>query len=106
MTYCEKCGMQNDDNALYCKNCGNPLSGAAAGQGVRASPSRHQMEDECFGLPNGGAIVGLIFGVLLILIGLFWFLGINFWSNFWYLLLIIVGVLIVAGAIHRGSHRH
>lgn len=64
------------------------------------------MEDECFGLPNGGAIVGLIFGAILILVGVFYLAGISFWSNFWYIILIIIGVLIVAGAIYRSTRRH
>ena len=63
------------------------------------------MEDECFGLPHGGSIVWVIIGVLIILVGLSWFLGFSFWNNIWYILIIIVGILIVAGAVYRGTRR-
>jgi large-conductance mechanosensitive channel len=56
------------------------------------------MEDECFGLPNGGAVAGVIFGTLILLIGFGNFFG---WSiNFGAFIMIIIGLLIIAGAIY------
>jgi hypothetical protein len=61
------------------------------------------MEHECFGLPNGGMIVGTIVGVLIILIGLGVFLqdvyGISISVDIWPIIIIIFGVLIVIGAL-------
>jgi len=59
------------------------------------------MENECFGLPNGGLIVGVVIGAIIILVGLGLFLqatyGISI--NFWPIIVIIFGLLIVLGAI-------
>jgi hypothetical protein len=54
------------------------------------------MEDECFGLPNGGMIAAIIFGIIIVLVGLSLLLGaygISF--VFWPFIIIIFGVLIV-----------
>jgi len=55
--------------------------------------------DECFGLPNAGAIAGIVFGLLIVLFGLSWLFGweINYMAYF----AIVFGVLIVAGAVYR-----
>jgi len=55
--------------------------------------------DECFGLPNAGAIAGIVFGLLIVLFGLSWLFGwrINYMAYF----AIVLGVLIVAGAVYR-----
>lgn len=64
------------------------------------------MEDECFGLPYGGAIAGIIFGAIIVFIGLAIFLGFtNIWNYLWAFLLVIVGILIVAGALYRMRSR-
>jgi hypothetical protein len=62
------------------------------------------MEKECFGLPHGGAIFGLVIGVIILL----W--GISTLAHqmnptiaipdFWYIVIIIFGVLLIAGAIY------
>ena len=53
---------------------------------------------ECFGLPHGGAIVSIVFGVLIILPGLSSLLG---WEiNLIAFIMILSGTLIVAGAIY------
>jgi len=61
------------------------------------------MENECFGLPNGGMIAGIVIGVIIILVGIGLFLqttyGISI--NFWPLILIIFGILILAGGLYR-----
>jgi hypothetical protein len=68
------------------------------------------MESECFGLPHGGAIIGLVFGILIIVVGLGLFLqatgvNVNFWSIIWPIIIVIFGVLMVAGALYR-RQRH
>lgn len=53
--------------------------------------------DECFGLPNSGAIAGIVFGILIIFWGLSLFFG---WElNIMAFIAVIFGTLIVAGAI-------
>lgn len=34
--YCPKCGFQNEDNVMYCQNCGNPLRQQSGGQNRNA----------------------------------------------------------------------
>jgi len=102
MVYCPKCGTQNMDDAKFCSKCGADLF---AGETVEkrteayARPSRKRMEDECFGLPHGGVIVGIIVGLILIVVGVGMAFGYNIWNYFWPLIIVIIGVLVVAGAI-------
>ena len=59
--------------------------------------------DECFGLPNSGAVAGIVFGMLIILWGLSTLLG---WEvNFMAFAVIAFGTLIVAGAIYKLTRR-
>jgi hypothetical protein len=100
MVYCSKCGTQNPDTNTFCSNCGAPLF--TVGQHYHGSDREHyrRMENECFGLPNGGMIVGIVFGVIIVLAGLGLFLqtyNINF--DFWPFIIIIFGVLILLGAL-------
>ena len=107
MVYCSKCGTQNPDTATICSNCGAPLY--TVGQRYTGSEREHyrRVENECFGLPNGGAIASLVFGAIIVLIGLSLFLQttLNININFWPLILVIIGLLIVAGAIYGRRRR-
>jgi uncharacterized membrane protein YvbJ len=101
MVYCQSCGQQNPDNAETCTRCGADLYPAKS---KCTSGKRGRETDECFGLPNGGAIVGLIFGALIIIYGVSWYLGYDL-STIWTttlgpFLVIIIGVLILGGAIY------
>ena len=59
--------------------------------------------DECFGLPNSGAVAGIVFGMLIILWGLSTLLG---WEvNVMAFAVITFGTLIVAGAIYKLTRR-
>jgi uncharacterized membrane protein YvbJ len=73
MVTCTKCGANNKDGDKFCANCGANL------HSVGKSYERNR--DECFGLPNSGAIAGLVFGLLIILWELSTFFGweLNFW---------------------------
>ena len=103
MVYCSKCGTQNPDTNTVCSNCGAPLY--TVGQRYPGSDREHyrRVENECFGLPNGGMIVGIVIGVIIILVGLGLFLqatyGISI--NFWPFIIIIFGILILLGALYR-----
>ena len=60
-------------------------------------------ERECFGLPRGGAVFGLVIGVIIVLVGLINFFNWNI--DLGSLVTIIVGILIAAGAIYGLSRR-
>ena len=100
MVYCTKCGSKNDDTAVVCANCGASLQ---TGTYASRRYERRRAEQECFGLPHGGAIVGVIIGVLILLWGFTILANVTF--NFWPLALIIIGILIVAGAIYGFGRR-
>jgi len=108
MVYCSKCGTQNPDTNTVCSNCGAPLY--TVGQHYAGSDREHyrRMENECFGLPNGGMIVGIVIGLIIIIFGLGFFLqsvyGISF-PDLWPLIIVIFGVLILLGAIY-GRRRY
>ena len=97
MVYCQKCGTKNEDNADFCSNCGANLN---TGTPVSHRHERKKVEEDCFGLPNGGAIAGIILGILILLWGTTLMFDIDF-VNFWYILIIIFGVLMVAGALYK-----
>ena len=101
--YCTKCGAKNEDAAAVCVKCGSILE---TGKYPVRSRARREREEECFGLPYGGRIVGLIIGIVVILAGISWLMGYPLWSAFWPLLVIIFGILIVVGAIYAFSRRY
>ena len=100
MVYCTKCGTKNVDDTEFCTNCKEPLN---AHQTVKRE--RRQKENECFGLPHGGSIAGLIIGFVIILWGLSSVLDINFGSYLWTIVIIIFGTLMVAGALYTMNRR-
>jgi uncharacterized membrane protein YvbJ len=107
MVYCSKCGTKNEDTAKMCSNCGAPLY--TVGESYRGSDREHyrRVQNECFGLPNGGMIAGVVLGALIIIWGLSIFLEstYNITINLWPIILIIFGVLMVAGTLYRWSRR-
>jgi hypothetical protein len=110
VVYCSKCGTQNPDDAKICSNCGAPLY--TVGQRYQGSEREHykRVERECFGLPNGGMIAGIIFGIIVVIAGLGLFLqqsGIigDFWNILWPIIIVIFGILILLGAIYGQRRR-
>jgi uncharacterized membrane protein YvbJ len=106
MVYCTKCGTKNEDTALVCVNCGASLE---TGTTVSRKYERRHVESECFGLPHGGAIVGIVIGVIILLWGGFWFAQEVGWvktvPSLWPIIIIILGLLIVLGALYRLGRR-
>jgi len=116
MVYCTKCGTENEEAAEYCKKCGGKLEGTRKKSfekrmeewgedfGKRAEAwgedFGRRAEEECFGLPHGGLIFGLIIGFIIILLGILWLAGIELWNAFWSVIIIIFGLLIVGGALY------
>ena len=109
MVYCSKCGTQNPDTNTVCSNCGAPLY--TVGQRYVGSDREHyhRMENECFGLPNGGMIVGIVIGIIIVLAGLGLFLqtyGIQIQTWLWPVVVIIFGLLILIGAVFGRRRYH
>jgi len=98
MVYCTKCGTKNEEDAAVCVKCGASLAAYPPWRRAR----RPRPEEECFGLPHGGAIAGLVIGIIIILVGLSSLLHIDIWP----LIIIIFGVLVLAGALYRYSRRY
>jgi hypothetical protein len=66
--------------------------------------------DECFGLPHGGTIFGLIIGSIIVLSGIIFLLQetgviVEGFDVMWPFIIIVFGVLIVAGAIYGMTRR-
>ncbi len=98
MVYCTKCGAKNEEDAEKCIKCGGNL--------VPRSVARHERrraEEECFGLPHGGAIVALVIGIIIISVGISQLLGIEI--EIWPFIIIVFGILVIAGAIYGISRR-
>jgi ribosomal protein L40E len=115
MVYCAKCGAQNEEGASNCVNCGaslrvsrsekrdweEELEVRAEDLGERAERFGRRMEEECFGLPGGSSIIGILIGIAIILVGARELFGWNI--DIGPFAIIAVGVLIVAGALYRQS---
>jgi len=106
MVYCTKCGTKNEDTALVCIKCGASLE---TGTYVSRRQERRRAEEECFGLPHGGIIIGLVIGVIILLWGAFQLAGQMKWittvPEIGPFIIIIFGLLIVLGALYRLSRR-
>jgi len=101
MVYCENCGTKNEEEDEYCSKCGTPLKETDRERRLR---ERRQRRGECFGLPGGNIIGPLIAGVILILVGLSALYGFQYLRYLGPALIVIIGLLIIAGAIY-GSRR-
>ena len=122
LVYCTKCGAKNRSNAKVCKECGESLISPSVGKEIErraetagkeierraktcfgSEKRRGRYEDECFGLPRGGTIVGIIIGLIIILVGISWILDISI--KIWPIAVVILGILILAGALYGLSRR-
>ena len=78
---------------------------------VGENDTYRRMESECFGLPRGGAIVGIAIGTIIVLWGLITILQstnppiIPAGNYVWPIALIVFGILIVVGAIYGLGRR-
>ncbi len=121
VVYCSKCGAKNDDDAEHCTQCGATLKVSREKRlerraeewgeefGRRAEAWGRQMErefeGECFGLPQGGAIVGIILGVIILILGFAWLANIDVWTYLGPLAVIIVGILILVSVVYSVARR-
>ena len=104
MVYCVKCGTNNPDDAKTCSKCGASLYVTGESQHYK------RIENECFGIPRGGTIVGLAIGVIILLGGALLLLRqtgiIRQDVDVWPFALVIFGILIVIGAIYGLRRRY
>lgn len=106
MVYCTKCGTKNPDDATTCSNCGASL------YPTREERRGHyrRYEDECFGIPHGGAIVVAAIGLIILLGGVIIILQqanlIPSNVSIWPFVFIIFGILILIGALFRTRRRY
>lgn len=110
MVYCPKCGAKNEDNAQICVSCGASLQGPKRAVKRRENDcfgprGEKRFEEECFGLPYGGAIVGIIFGIIILAFGVSWLLGRSLWDYIGPVMVILVGILIIAGIVYGATRR-
>jgi len=107
LVYCTKCGSKNEDTAVVCVKCGANLQTGTVES--RRYERRHR-ENECFGLPHGGAIAGIVIGALIFLWGFFMLAEQQRWitqaPELWWLVIIIIGILMVVGGIYRSTRRY
>jgi uncharacterized membrane protein YvbJ len=104
MVYCQKCGTKNEDDSEFCSKCGTDLNPDKQNKRERSDYDRYR--NECFGVPYGGLIVGLFFGALLILIGISSIIGYDIWKYFGTIILVLVGIMIILGAIFGYRRRY
>jgi len=100
MVYCVKCGAKNPDDAKVCSQCGASL------YPMKEERERYyrRYERECFGIPRGGAIVGLAIGIIIVIAGLLWLIAPE--VSVWPFAAIIFGILIVIGALFGMRRRY
>jgi tetrahydromethanopterin S-methyltransferase subunit E len=101
MVYCTKCGTKNEEDAVICVNCKEPLMSNQ----TTVRRERRRKESECFGLPHGGSIAGLVIGLIIILWGVTTVLDIPLGNYLWAIVIVIFGTLMVAGALYSMIRR-
>lgn len=93
MVSCPECGAENVEDAVYCVKCGAPLSSD------RRRIRRRDMREECFGLPGGNSIIGVLIGLAILFAGVRSLFGWSF--DIGPFAIIVVGLLFIAGAIYK-----
>ncbi|MFX1510762.1 MAG: zinc-ribbon domain-containing protein [Promethearchaeota archaeon] len=102
MVYCQKCGVENADEADFCKKCGAPLAPVKRPWRVKYG---ERAEEECFGIAGGGAIFGVIAGIVVIVLGLALVIQIPIWFVIGPIIGIIFGALIIIFALNSIRHK-
>ena len=101
---CPKCGSDNKDDSKFCASCGSALYVERVKRRDDCfGPS--EPEKACFGLPYGGIIIGIIIGLFIVILGIAQIANLQINQYIGPLILILIGVLIVAGALYGMSKR-
>lgn len=100
MVYCTKCGTENEEDAVNCKSCGEPMKEEIRYRRVR----RRRDDDLCFG-SGGGSKIGIFIGLMIILAGISQLLQGTFWwatwDKLWPIPVILLGLFIVYNALSK-----
>ena len=103
MVYCTKCGAENEEDAVNCASCGEPLREETRSRSYR-SVRRRRDDDLCFG-SGGGSKIGIFIGLMIILAGASELLQDTFaWARFdnlWPIPVILLGLFIVYNAYSK-----
>lgn len=99
MVYCVECGTKNPDDTETCTKCGAQL------HVTKESTHHRRVEKECFGIPSGNTLVGLFFGIIIILAGVSWLTGYE-WTFLWPAVVIVFGILMIIGALYAMQRKH
>jgi hypothetical protein len=107
MVYFQKCGTLNTDDANVCIKCGSPLHGATTETNYGPYWRRRRYEGEYYHYRGRTGIGVLVFGVIIILIGLSVLFSEVYGFNFpwWPTILILIGIWILFVGLRR-SWRH
>jgi uncharacterized membrane protein YvbJ len=92
--YCRHCGNENQDDAQYCKKCGKPLQST----NLAEQDWEKRCEQEC--ARGSTSLIKLIWGIIIIIIGLwiiFTILSITIFLFFAIIPVIIVIFIIILG---------
>jgi len=102
MVYCVKCGAKNSDDVKVCARSAISLCSTGEREHYR------RVEDECFGIPRGGTVVSLVFGIMIILVGLSLFIQevYDIPIPWWPLIIVLFGVLVIIGALYGFRRRY
>ncbi len=86
----------------YCTKCGASLHSTEEREHYR------RVEDECFGIPRRSSVASLVFGIIIILVGLSLFIqevyGIPI--PWWPLIIVLFGILVIIGALYGFRRRY
>jgi hypothetical protein len=100
LVYCSKCGVENEEDATVCKECGASLRR----QSTRVY-RRRRGDDLCFGSKGGFNWFGLFIGAMIILAGLSQLLQDTYeWASLdrlWPIPVILLGLIIVYNALSK-----
>jgi len=103
MVYCTKCGAENEEDAVNCASCGEPLREEIRSRSSRRVRRRRD-DDLCFG-SGGGSKIGIFIGLMIILAGVSELLqGTYAWARFdnlWPIPVILLGLFIVYNAYSK-----
>lgn len=103
LVYCTKCGTQNPDTAINCSNCGAPLYSGEARPYNQPYEHRRTYNYQYRYQRHGGEGIGLLIaGLFILIIGLAALTGFTmFWTYFWPLVIILIGVWIIILGLRR-----
>jgi len=97
MVYCTKCGELNEDGAEYCTKCEASLTARDRTRRVRSD------RDMCFGAPMEGHVLGIFFGLMIVLWGVSQIMNID--VNLFAIVAVVSGLYIVWNALKKSDNR-